>query len=128
MARVTTEDCIDKVSNRFELVMLAAFRARELSSGSSDATIALDNDKNPVVALREIAEETQHADALRERAITALQTQVEEDEPDDTRMTYMANSDSSLDGVMSLEETPEASDAEGLRQLVKRSKRNTKVE
>ena len=55
MARVTVEDCVDKVPNRFELVMLAAHRAREISSGSS-LTIERDNDKNPVIALREIAE------------------------------------------------------------------------
>ena len=60
MARVTTEDCIDKVPNRFDLVMLAAYRAREISSGEP-VTVNRDNDKNPVVALREIAEETQSA-------------------------------------------------------------------
>ena len=60
MARVTTEDCVDKVPNRFDLVMLAAHRAREISSGSP-LTVDRDNDKNPVVALREIAEETQSA-------------------------------------------------------------------
>ena len=61
MARVTTEDCVDKVPNRFDLVMLAAHRAREISSGSA-ITVDRDNDKNPVVALREIADETQSAD------------------------------------------------------------------
>ena len=64
MARVTVEDCVDKVPNRFELVLLAAHRAREIQSGSA-ATVDRDNDKNPVVALREIAEETQLADAAR---------------------------------------------------------------
>jgi DNA-directed RNA polymerase subunit omega len=58
MARVTVEDCVDKVPNRFELVLLAAHRARELASGAP-LTVARDDDKNPVVALREIAEETQ---------------------------------------------------------------------
>ena len=57
MARVTVEDCVDKVPNRFELVMLAAHRAREISSGSA-LTVDRDNDKNPVVSLREIADET----------------------------------------------------------------------
>ena len=57
MARVTVEDCVDKVPNRFELVMLAAHRAREISAGSP-LTVSRDNDKNPVVSLREIAEET----------------------------------------------------------------------
>ena len=64
MARVTVEDCVDKVPNRFELVMLAAHRAREISAGSP-VTVDRDNDKNPVVSLREIAEETQAADDLR---------------------------------------------------------------
>jgi DNA-directed RNA polymerase omega subunit len=70
MARVTVEDCVDKVPNRFELVMLAAHRAREITSGSP-VTLNRDNDKNPVVALREIAEETQQADDLRERMIAS---------------------------------------------------------
>ena len=64
MARVTVEDCVDKVPNRFELVMLAAHRSRELSSGS-ELTVDRDKDKNPVVSLREIADETQSADELR---------------------------------------------------------------
>ena len=68
MARVTVEDCVDKVPNRFDLVMLAAHRAREIASGSA-VTVDRDNDKNPVVALREIAEETQPVDDLRERMI-----------------------------------------------------------
>ena len=68
MARVTVEDCVDKVPNRFELVMLAAHRAREISAGSQP-TVDRDNDKNPVVALREIGDETQQADDLRERLI-----------------------------------------------------------
>jgi DNA-directed RNA polymerase subunit omega len=68
MARVTVEDCVDKVPNRFELVMLAAHRAREIAAGAP-LTIDRDNDKNPVVALREIAEETQRPTMLRERMI-----------------------------------------------------------
>ena len=86
MARVTTEDCIDKVSNRFELVLLAAKRARELSSGSL-ATVDDEDDKNPVIALREIAEETQTAENIRERAISSYQTENEVDEPDDDPMS-----------------------------------------
>ena len=68
MARITVEDCVDKVSNRFDLVMLAAHRAREISSGSP-VTVERDNDKNPVVSLREIADETQMVEDLRERLI-----------------------------------------------------------
>ena len=85
MARVTVEDCVDKVPNRFELVMLAAHRSRELSSGS-ELTVDRDKDKNPVVSLREIADETQSADELRERAIESNQTQIEVDEPEEDAM------------------------------------------
>lgn len=88
MARVTVEDCVDKVPNRFDLVMLAAHRAREISSGGP-LTIERDNDKDPVVALREIAEETQSAEALRERLIESHQTQIEVDEPEDDQMALL---------------------------------------
>ena len=88
MARVTVEDCVDKVPNRFELVMLAAHRAREISAGSA-LTVDRDNDKNPVVSLREIADETQSADALRERVIESNQTQIEVDEPEDDSMSLL---------------------------------------
>ncbi len=88
MARVTVEDCVDKVPNRFELVMLAAHRAREVSSGAA-ITVDRDNDKNPVVALREIAEETQSADELRERLIESNQTQIEVDEPEEDAMALL---------------------------------------
>jgi DNA-directed RNA polymerase subunit omega len=93
MARVTVEDCVDKVPNRFDLVMLAAHRAREISSGSP-VTVDRDNDKNPVVALREIAEETQQADALRERMIESLQTQIEVDEPEEDSMALLMGAES----------------------------------
>ncbi|MBN7785439.1 DNA-directed RNA polymerase subunit omega [Ponticoccus sp. (in: a-proteobacteria)] len=88
MARVTVEDCVDKVPNRFELVMLAAHRAREISSGAA-LTVDRDNDKNPVVALREIAEETQSTDELRERLIESNQSQIEVDEPEDDTMALL---------------------------------------
>ena len=77
MARVTVEDCVDKVPNRFELVMLAAHRAREISAGA-DITVDRDNDKNPVVSLREIADETQSADELRERLIESNRVDIEQ--------------------------------------------------
>lgn len=93
MARVTVEDCVDKVPNRFELVMLAAHRAREVSSGGA-ITVDRDNDKNPVVALREIAEETQLADDLRERMIEANQTQIEVDEPEEDSMALLMGAES----------------------------------
>ena len=88
MARVTTEDCIDKVPNRFDLVMLAAHRAREISAGAP-LSVERDNDKNPVVALREISEETQSANELHERLIEANQTQIEVDEPEDDSMSLL---------------------------------------
>lgn len=81
MARVTVEDCIDKVDNRFELVLLASHRARQISQGSQ-ITIDRDNDKNPVVALREIADETLSPDDLKEDLIHSLQKHVEVDEPE----------------------------------------------
>jgi len=81
MARVTVEDCIDKVDNRFELVLLASHRARMISQGSP-LTIDRDNDKNPVVALREIADETVSPADLKEDLIHSLQKLVEVDEPE----------------------------------------------
>ena len=81
MARVTVEDCIDKVENRFELVLLASHRARMISSGSP-LTIDRDNDKNPVVALREIADATVSTGDLKEDLIHSLQKYVEVDEPE----------------------------------------------
>jgi len=88
MARVTVEDCVDKVPNRFDLVLLAAHRAREISAGAP-ITVDRDNDKNPVVALREIADETQTADELTERMIESHQTQIEVDEPEEDQMALL---------------------------------------
>ncbi|HEU5020077.1 MAG TPA: DNA-directed RNA polymerase subunit omega [Pseudolabrys sp.] len=81
MARVTVEDCIDKVENRFDLVLLASHRARMISSGSQ-ITVDRDNDKNPVVALREIADTTVSPEDLKEDLIHSLQKYVEVDEPE----------------------------------------------
>jgi DNA-directed RNA polymerase subunit omega len=81
MARVTVEDCIDKVENRFDLVLLASHRARMISSGSQ-ITVDRDNDKNPVVALREIADTTISPDDLKEELVHSLQKYVEVDEPE----------------------------------------------
>ncbi len=81
MARVTVEDCIDKVPNRFDLVLLASHRARMLSSGAP-LTVERDNDKNPVVALREVAEQTVSPEDLKEDLIHSLQKYVEVDEPE----------------------------------------------
>jgi DNA-directed RNA polymerase subunit omega len=92
MARVTVEDCVDKVPNRFELVMLASHRARAVSSGSP-LLIDRDNDKNPVVALREIAEEALTVDDLREEAIQSHQRQIEVDEPEEDKMALLMGSE-----------------------------------
>ena len=81
MARVTVEDCIEKVSNRFDLVLMSAHRARMISSGSQ-ITVPRDNDKNPVVALREIGDGTISPDDLHEDLIHSLQKYVEVDEPE----------------------------------------------
>lgn len=82
MARVTVEDCVDKVTNRFELVLLAAQRSRQIASGGP-ITVDRDNDKNPVVSLREIADETIGPDDLREALIHSMQKHVEVDEPEE---------------------------------------------
>lgn len=82
MARVTVEDCVLKVPNRFDLVMLAAQRARDVASGAQ-LSVDRDNDKNPVVALREIAEETIDLEGLRNNLVQGLQRNVEKDEPEE---------------------------------------------
>jgi DNA-directed RNA polymerase subunit omega len=97
MARVTVEDCIDKVDNRFELVLLASHRARLISQGAP-ITIDRDNDKNPVVALREIAEETLSPGDLKEDLIHSLQKHVEVDEPENAPSAI--SNDADEDGVI----------------------------
>ena len=99
MARVTVEDCIDKVENRFELVLLAGHRARQISQGAP-ITVDRDNDKNPVVALREIADESLSPDDLKEDLIHSLQKHVEVDEPEADAAALIAES----------EEAPESAD------------------
>ena len=96
MARVTVEDCVVKVPNRFELVLLAAQRAREITAGAS-LTLDRDDDKNPVVALREIAEETIEVDHLRTSVVRGMQKHVEIDEPEETHELEL---DTDLFGVM----------------------------
>jgi DNA-directed RNA polymerase subunit omega len=80
MARITVEDCVTQVPNRFDLVLYSAQRARQISAGAP-LTVERDNDKNPVVSLREIAEQNAKPDTLREAIITGLQKHVERDEP-----------------------------------------------
>ena len=83
MARVTVEDCVVKVPNRFELVLVAAQRAREITAGAT-LTLDRDDDKNPVVALREIADDTVAVDRLQDSLIRGMQKHVEIDEPEET--------------------------------------------
>jgi DNA-directed RNA polymerase subunit omega len=93
MARVTVEDCVDKIPNRFELVLLAAQRARQVSGGA-ELTIDRDRDKNPVVALREIAETTVKPRELEEALIGSLQrVQVDEDDVADEAMSLSASAE-----------------------------------
>jgi DNA-directed RNA polymerase subunit omega len=91
MARVTVEDCIDKLPNRFELVLLSAHRARMISQGAP-LVVERDNDKNPVVALREIADEQVNKDDLREEYIHAMQKHVEVDEPETSEVPLIQQS------------------------------------
>jgi len=108
MARVTVEDCVDKIPNRFELVLLAAHRARTISAGAQIA-VQRDNDKNPVVALRELADKKIAPDDLKEDFIHSMQKYVEVDEPEaeavpmlsnDTRMPVLSQDDQSTDTVI----------------------------
>jgi len=89
MARVTVEDCVERVPNRFELVMLAAQRAREIAAGGQ-LTLDRDNDKNPVVALREIADKTVSVEQLHQGVIGTLQKHVEVDEPEEDDLSEQA--------------------------------------
>lgn len=89
MARVTVEDCILRVPNRFELVMVAAQRTRDIASGAS-LTVERDNDKNPVVALREIAEGSIDVERVRHELIQGLRSGPEIDEPEEEEMTLLA--------------------------------------
>ncbi len=99
MARVTVEDCVVKIPNRFDLVMVAAQRAREVAAGAS-ITLDRDNDKNPVVALREIAEETVNLAGLMESLVKGLQRQVEVDEPEEEILEVMADEQALAQAMM----------------------------
>ena len=96
MARITVEDCVDKVPNRFELVLLSAHRARMISNGSP-LTVERENDKNPVVALREIAEKTILPEDLREDLIGSLQSRVETEEPEVENMQLLMAGETSVE-------------------------------
>ena len=121
MARVTVEDCIDKVDNRFELVLLASHRARMISSGS-ELTVDRDNDKNPVVALREIADQTVQPEDLKEDLIHSLQKYVEVDEPEPEPVPMIATSEpttsSGDEGEVSFDRMSEEELLRGLESMV----------
>jgi DNA-directed RNA polymerase subunit omega len=107
MARVTVEDCILQVPNRFELVLIAAQRGRDISSGAR-LTIERDNDKNPVVALREIADKTVPLDVLQNSLVRGLQKHVESDEPEEDEMdSFMPDREMTFDAVATEEEATE---------------------
>lgn len=89
MARVTVEDCIDKIPNRYELLMVATQRAKDIASGSP-ITVSKDNDKNPVIALREIADETVSIEELQKSLVMGLQKYVEVEEPEEEELEIMA--------------------------------------
>ncbi|MDA4846886.1 DNA-directed RNA polymerase subunit omega [Hoeflea poritis] len=112
MARVTVEDCIDKVDNRFDLVLLASHRARQVSQGAM-ITVDRDNDKNPVVALREIADETLSPGDLKEDLIHSLQKHVEVDEPEPDPATLLS-AEQTEETVIVTGEVPAEPEGEGV--------------
>ncbi len=105
MARVTVEDCITNIPNRFELVMLASQRARNISAGA-ELTVELDNDKHPVVALREIAESTVTPETLRDALIRGLQRHAEIDEPAEDEAMELPSVATELLGELAASEFP----------------------
>jgi DNA-directed RNA polymerase subunit omega len=111
MARVTVEDCVLRVPNRFELVLLAARRARTIAAGSM-LTVDRDNDKNPVVALREIGDDTISTDDLKDSLISTLQRRVEVDEPEEDNMAALMSSSSEWAGVVQEDEAQETFSAD----------------
>jgi DNA-directed RNA polymerase subunit omega len=117
MARVTVEDCIDKVNNRFDLVLLASHRARMISSGAQ-ISVPRDNDKNPVVALREIAESTVAPEDLKEDFIHSLQKHVEVDEPEAEVVPALVPSASDVVGDVQFDRMTEEDLLRGLEGLV----------
>ena len=114
MARVTVEDCVDKIPNRFDLVLLAAHRARQLSGGA-DTLVDRDRDKNPVVALREIAVKELKSEDLKEDFIKSLQRHAEVDEPEPAPQPEETASDEMLHRQLTEEELLRALTSEAQR-------------
>jgi DNA-directed RNA polymerase subunit omega len=113
MARVTVEDCILKIPNRFELVLIAAQRARDVASGAP-ITLERDNDKNPVVALREIADETIGLDGVKNSLIKGMQKHVEVDEPEEDKDLEIETQTWPVDAPPEADEADEEIDDEEL--------------
>ncbi|MCZ0734088.1 DNA-directed RNA polymerase subunit omega [Phreatobacter sp. AB_2022a] len=116
MARVTVEDCIEKVDNRFELVLLSSHRARMLAAGAP-LTVDRDRDKNPVVALREIADATVSPEDLKEDLIHSLQKYVEVDEPEPDAVPMIASAGGDRDDDVALDRMSEEDLLRGLEGL-----------
>jgi DNA-directed RNA polymerase subunit omega len=114
MARVTVEDCVDKIPNRFDLVLMSAHRARQLSGGA-DPLVDRDRDKNPVVALREIAGKELKPDELKEDFIKSLQRHAEVDEPESAQPTEEVATDDMLHRQLTEEELLRALTSEAQR-------------
>ncbi|MFC4270606.1 DNA-directed RNA polymerase subunit omega [Sneathiella chungangensis] len=111
MARVTVEDCVERVPNRFEIVLLAARRAREIAAGSM-LTVDRDNDKNPVVSLREIGDGTIDLDELKDHLVHSLQRRVEVDEPEEDNMAALMSASNEWAGVIQENTTEETFSAD----------------
>ena len=109
MARVTVEDCIIRLPNRFELVLIAAQRSRDLAGGA-EPTVERENDKNPVIALREIADETVDVEELRESLVSGLQKHVKVDEPEDESMEMLAAARQEWAGIVGAAEGDKATE------------------
>ena len=117
MARVTVEDCVDKVENRFELVLIASHRARGIAAGAP-IMVDRDNDKNPVIALREIAESALVPEDLKEDFIQSLQKQVEVDEPEAETVPALSSTLEGSDTVQEFDRMTEEDLLRGLEDLV----------
>jgi DNA-directed RNA polymerase subunit omega len=113
MARVTVEDCVERIPNRFELVMVAAHRSRDVAAGAP-LTVDRDNDKNPVVALREIAAETVHVETIQTALVKGLQKHVEIDEPEEDVLDLLSSEELlGMAAELGEEQPEEAAAAEG---------------
>ena len=111
MARVTVEDCVDKITSRFDLVLFAAHRAREMSEGS-EILVDRDNDKNPIVALREIADEKLVPSDLEESKISSLQTQIDVDEADEDYIPLVQDNTKASPSLAPQDQIDEAEETE----------------